>query len=71
MTSDVLSGIMILAPVPEWHACRVGILRKPSRWGLGHLVLGLTAQGDQSDLTPAGVRSREQADDVKKRSRLG
>ena len=39
--------------------------------GVGTSVLGSTAQGDQSDLTPAGVRSREQADDVKKRSRLG
>ena len=50
---------MTLTPVPERHACRVGILRKPSRWGLGHLVLGSTAQGGQSDLTPAGTRNGE------------
>ena len=59
MTSDILSGIMTLTPMPERHAWRIGILRKPSRWGLGHLVLGSTAQGGQSDLTPAGIRNGE------------
>lgn len=40
LTSDVHSGIMTLAPVPEGHARRVGILRKSSRCGVGTPCLG-------------------------------